>query len=137
MNKDKFIKKLQIGQKVITSESNSNENDMEQDLTEIKDHDDYIELLINKVRYFFMYNFSLRKNAYLVLDLEYNDLKTKQRVFKFFFFSKKDYDHFLTNKDFYVSKELLNVAKDRYDLAKWYLNDAKRDYKNSKKKLTN
>lgn len=137
MNKDKFIKKLQIGQKVYIAYSKSNEI-IDQQINHFEETENQIIFKINKEKYRFsksLFNIYLRQNTYLVL----NDVFTKQtkKGYELLFFSKKDFDHFLANKPFYLAKEHLRIAMDKFIQAKWFLEDAKKDYKNAKNNLTN
>jgi hypothetical protein len=139
MNKDKFIKKIKIGQKVFTAYSNSYHNDWEKKLNGVIDCENYVNIKLDKETYQFNYFHCLRKNSYLVEDQKYQDEKgyKKQQVFKFFFFSKKDYDHFLANKDFYVFKELSKLAQYNFETARIDLYSIKEKFKKAKNNLTN
>jgi len=137
---DKFLKKLQIGQKVFTAYSNSDANDWEKKLTAIKNCESYVDITLDfQEGDLFNYLNCLRENSYLVKDQEYQDEQKfkKQQVFKFYFFSKKKYEHFLANKPFYVFKELLKLAQNNFEIAKMDLYIIKNEYKDAKNNLTN
>jgi hypothetical protein len=87
MNKDKFLKKLKIGQKVFTAYSKSNEI-IDQEINHFEETENQIYFKINKEKYRF-------------------------------------------------SKSLFNISRDKFIQAKWFLEDAKKDYKNAKNNLTN
>lgn len=133
----KFLKKIKVGQKVYIASSKSNEI-IDQEINHFEETENRINFEINGEKYRFsksLFNIYLRQNTYLVL----NDVFTKptKKGYEFLFFSKKDFDHFLANKTFYLAKEHLIIARDKFIQAKWFLEDAKKDYKNAKNNLTN
>jgi hypothetical protein len=125
-----FLKKIKVGQKVYIAWSKSNEI-IDQEINHFEETENQIYFKINKEKYRFsksLFNIYLRQNTYLVL----NDLFTKRtkKGYELLFFSKKDFDHFLANKTFYIAKEHLKIARDKFIQAKLFLEDAKNNLTN-------